>query len=92
MDPEVLAGRLAEVAESLGFEVRTCPADSEGAVVVLRGKWIVFVPEGALPARKVEIVARALAAVDTEGLFLLPAVREAIERARGSGGRNGERA
>ena len=82
MDTESLAARLAEAAESLGLEVREGPADSDGAVVRLRGKKVVFVPEGALSTKLVEVLARALAQEDTEDVFLLPAVREAIERVR----------
>ncbi len=86
MDAELLAARLAETAESLGLGVREGPADSDGAVVILRGERIVFVPAGALPAKRAEILARALSRVDLEDVFLLPAVREAIERARGGDG------
>ena len=82
MDAEVLAERLREAAESLGLGVRACPADSGGAVVLLRGRRVIFVPDGALPTKKVAIIASALAQEDIEGVFLLPAVREAIERAR----------
>ena len=85
MDTESLAARLAEAAESLGLEVREGPADSDGAVVRLRGKKVVFVPEGALSAKRAEVLARALAQEDTEDVFLLPAVREAVDRARSEG-------
>ncbi len=83
MDPELLAERLKETAESQGIEVRAGPPDSEGAVVTLRGRRVIFVPEGAPPARKAALIAEAIAPLDLGGVFLLPAVREAIERARG---------
>jgi hypothetical protein len=86
MDLELLAARLGETAESLGLEVRDGPADLDGAVVVLRGKRVVFVPAGALPAKKVGILARALAREELEDVYLLPAVREAIGAARGEEG------
>jgi hypothetical protein len=82
MEPRILAGRLREVAESRGIEVRTGPADSEGAVVRLRGSRVVFVPEGAPADATARLIARALAPLDLEGVFLLPAVREAVDRAR----------
>ena len=85
MDPGILAERMKEAAERLGMEVRECPPESEGGVVVLKGKRVVFIPRGTLASRRVEIVARALGHVDTEGVFLLPAVREAVEQARGRG-------
>ena len=85
MDEGVLAERLREAAEAQGFEVRACPAESEGAVVTLRGRCVVFIPDGALPAKKIAIIAGALAPLDLEGVFLVPAVREAVEGARGNG-------
>ena len=85
MDPELLTNRLQEAAESLGVEVRDGPPESEGAVVKLRGKTVVFVPAGVLAAKKARILARALASMDTEAVFLVPDVREAIEKARESG-------
>jgi len=82
MDAELLAERLKEAAEAAGLEVREGPADSEGAAVRLRGKTVVFLPAGVVAAKRVDILARALAPLDLEGMFLIPAVREAIERAR----------
>ena len=82
MDAQVLAERLKETAERLGMEVRECPGDTEGGVVVLKGRRVVFIPQGALASRRVEMIAGALSDIDTEGVFLLPAVREAVERAR----------
>jgi hypothetical protein len=87
VDEGVLAERLKETAEAQGFDVRGCPPDSEGAVVTLRGRRVIFVPEGAIAAKRVEIIARALAPLDLEGVFLVPVVREAIERARGESNR-----
>ena len=83
MEPEILAARLEETAEALGVEVRPCPPESEGALVVLKGKRELFVPEGTQAARRAEVIASALAPLDIEGVFLVPAVREAVERARG---------
>jgi len=82
MDPELLANRLAEAAEGIGVEVRSGPPELEGAVVRLKGKTVVFVPAGALARKKVEILASALSRLDTENVFLVPDVREAIEKAR----------
>lgn len=83
MDPGILAERMKETAERIGMEVRECPPESEGGVVVLKGKRVVFIPEGTLASKRIEFLARALADVDTESVYLLPAVREAVERAKG---------
>jgi hypothetical protein len=73
---------MKESAERLGMEVRECPPESEGGTVVLKGKRVIFIPQGTLASRRIELVARALAQVDTEDVFLLPAVRDVIERTR----------
>jgi hypothetical protein len=82
VDPQVLAERLKETAEAMGVEVRTCPAETEGGPVLLRGRRAVFVPEGAPPEKATALLAEALAPLDLEGIYLLPAVREAIEARR----------
>jgi len=82
VDPGILAELMRETAERLGVEVRECPPESEGGTVILKGKRVVFMPQGTLASRRVELIARALAEVDTEAVFLLPAVRDAVERAR----------
>ncbi len=83
MDPGILAERMKETAERIGMEVRECPPESEGGVVLLKGKRVVFIPVGTLASERIAILARAFAEVDTESVYLLPAVREAVERAKG---------
>ena len=83
MDPRILAERMKESAERLGMEVRECPAESEGGVVVLKGRRVVFIPRGTLASGRIDFLARALAEVDTDSVYLLPAVREAVERVKG---------
>jgi hypothetical protein len=85
MDAEVLAERLKATAEAVGLEVRSGPPDSEGAVVRLRERRIVFVPAGAPAQKRLDIIAGALAAYDLEDVYLVPAAREAVERARRRG-------
>ena len=82
MEPEILAARLEETAEGLGVEVRSCPAESEGGLVMLKERRVLFIPEGTPAARRAEVIASALAPLDIEGVFLVPAVREAVERER----------
>ena len=89
MDAEILAERLKEAAVALGLECRACPPESEGGLVVLRGRRVVFVPRGALAARRIEILAGALAPLDVESLRPPQAVLDAVERARRSAGRDG---
>ena len=88
MMPESLYQALVELSESLGWEVREAALDGEGGLVELRGKRIVFVPKTTSPAVRARSVARALSRVDTESIYVLPAVREAIERERCSSTRS----
>jgi len=83
VDPGILVERMKESAERLGMEVRECPAESEGGVVVLKGRRVVFIPRGTLASGRIAFLARALAEIDTDSVYLLPAVREAVERAKG---------
>lgn len=83
MDPELLAERLRELAEAKGLEVREGPSESDGGTVKLKGKTVIFLPRGAPAAKTAEILAQALAGLDLQDTFLIPAVREAIERAKG---------
>ena len=82
MRPELLYQALKETSESMGWEVREAALGGEGGLVELKGKRIVFVPEAASAAVKSRVLARALSRTETESVYLLPAVREAIERER----------
>ncbi len=88
MMPESLCQALKEASESLGWEVREAELTGEGGLVELKGKRIVFVPKGASAAVRGRTVARALSKTETESIYLLPAVREAIERERCSSTRS----
>lgn len=88
MTPELLHQALMEAADSLGWEVRETALPGDGGLVELKGKRIVFVPKETSAALKSRALARALAKADTESVYLLPAVREAIERERCSSTRS----
>ena len=79
MKPELLYEALKEACESMGWEVREAALTGEGALVELREKTIVFVPKEISAAAKARTLAKALSNVDTDSVYLLPAVREAIE-------------
>ena len=79
MNDEALAAALADLAERLGVEVRVAPVE-RGGTMQLRGKTVIMVPEGALPARRVQVLAAALARMDLEDVYVIPAVREALEK------------
>lgn len=82
MKPESLCQALREAAESMGWEVREASLDGDGGLVELKGKRIVFVPKATSAAVRARVLARALSKAETESVYLLPAVREAIEKER----------
>ena len=88
MMPEALYQALLELTESLGREVREAELDGEGGSVELKGRQIVFVPKAIPAALKARVLAGALSNAETDSMYLLPAVREAIERERWSSTRS----
>ena len=85
-----LAGQLAalaDLAESLGMEIRRAPAGDRdgppgGAVIVLKGRQIVFLDAGATVAERIAVLASALAKrKELDGVFLPPQIRELLDGA-----------
>jgi hypothetical protein len=78
---------LADLAESLGVEIRRAPAgDRAGppgsAAVRLKGREIVFLDAYAAVAERIGVLASALAKRrELDGVFLPPQIRELIEHA-----------
>lgn len=81
MNEEALIAALEDLAERLDVEVRVASVETGGAMV-LRGQTVIVVPEGALAARRLEVLARALARMDLERVYVIPAVREVLDRFR----------
>ncbi|MFQ6096722.1 MAG: hypothetical protein ACE5O2_03280, partial [Armatimonadota bacterium] len=76
--------RLELAASCLGFRVRYEPCGGKGGACVLRGERLIIIDESKGPDERLDVIARALADVDTEAVYLPPAVRQAIESRRGS--------
>jgi hypothetical protein len=83
MDDEALVANLERVASELGLPVRyeLCE-DGPGGLCRLHDQQVIIVHSGFSAGRRAEVLAAALSEADTEGVFMMPAVREAIERAR----------
>ncbi|MGE5848907.1 MAG: hypothetical protein ACM362_02125 [Candidatus Methylomirabilota bacterium] len=87
MDDGALLQELEGLAEQLKIPVSYAVMATEelpgrGGLCVLRGERRIII-ERALPTReKAHLLAAGLAQFDFEDIYLLPAVREAIERAR----------
>lgn len=92
MTPERLVGELCLLAERLGLEVRRESLDgAPGGLCVLRGRAMVLLDESLPPAEQAEVLAAALAeagrrgpsqaeAADLESLYILPEVRQYLDR------------
>lgn len=82
-EEEILSG-LEKVFESLQIEVRYEKGDFAGGYCILKDKPMVIVQNNLQAAQKIKILARELAQMDLQNVFLLPALREAIDEATGA--------
>ncbi|MCC7539173.1 MAG: hypothetical protein IT379_23325, partial [Deltaproteobacteria bacterium] len=75
---------LERACARLAIEIRREPleATSVGGLCQLQGRWVIFLDPRTPAAEQVRLVARAVARFDTDALFLVPAARAAVERAR----------
>jgi len=77
---------LEEGLRKLGVEVRIVDiagdARVQGGLCTIRGTRVVLVSGAAPPAERIAILAGALAALDTERIYLPPAARDLVERTR----------
>ena len=78
MNPDVLLPLLREVAERAQLEVRREGALPTG-VCVLKGKVLAVIPKGTPPAEECTHLVDALKRIDLAGVFVPPAVRDAME-------------
>lgn len=87
MDLAEQLAALADLAESLGMEIRRAPAGDRadhpgGAVIRLKGRPIVFLDEAATVPERIAVLASALAPrKELASVFLPPQIRELLDRA-----------
>ena len=90
MHPEDLLSRLEGVAAQLDIPVRYASLATEelpgrGGLCVLRGQRRIIIERTLGYPEKARLLATGLAEFDLEGMFLLPAIRQAIEEAKAEG-------
>lgn len=78
---------LEQLAERLGIEVRYEPMGewrgaSAGGLCRLHGRAVILVDAGAPPAEQVGVLLDALCQLDTESIFVPPAIRRELDRRR----------
>lgn len=86
MKPEQITETLEQAAAQLGIHVRyeTMTGETVGAggLCRLRGTWTVIIDRRANASDRAAILVEALAAFDTEAVFLPPEIRETIAQRR----------
>lgn len=82
-EEEILSG-LEKIFESLQIEVRFEKGDFSGGYCILKDKPMVIVQNNLPAAQKIKILARELAQMDLQNVFLVPALREVIDEAMSS--------
>ncbi|MFQ5830263.1 MAG: hypothetical protein ACE5JD_14065 [Candidatus Methylomirabilia bacterium] len=86
MDDQHLLDEFLRAAEKLGVEVRIeafeTPATTGGGLCVLRGGQLVLLDEGAPLSNRVLALARALARLESETVYMVPEARELVEAQR----------
>ncbi len=87
MRSEELLSRLECLADQLRIPVRYASLATEelsgrGGLCILRGERRIIIERSLGCREKAHLLASGLAQFDLEGVFLLPAVRQAIEAAR----------
>jgi hypothetical protein len=90
MRAEELLSRLEGLADQLRIPVRYASLATEelpgrGGLCILRGERRIIIERTLGYREKAHLLATGLAQFDVEGVFLLPAVRQAIEAARSKG-------
>jgi hypothetical protein len=86
MKPEQITETLEQAASHLGIRVRyeTMTGDTAGGggLCKVRGAWCVIIDRKTPPADRAALLIEALAAFDTDAVFLPPQLRDAIAAKR----------
>ena len=73
---------LAELSKKLGVEVRWEGLSGDGGICELRGKRILFVDRSLNLGTQVDVMTGALCEEPLDDVYILPEVRDLLERAR----------
>ncbi len=84
MKPEQMTEALETAAAQLNVRVRyeaiTTGVNATGGLCKLKGEWCVIIDKKASPTERAAILTEALAGFDTDGVFLPPQIREALQQ------------
>ncbi len=79
-EEELLAG-LEKIVESLQIELRYEKGDFSGGYCVLKEKPLMIVQSSLNAGQRIKVLARELAQMDLQNVFIVPALREVIDEA-----------
>ncbi len=82
-EEEILSG-LEKILESLGITLRYEKGDFSGGYCVLKEKPMMIVQSNLSDAQKIKALARELAQMDLQDVFIVPALREVIDEVVGA--------
>ncbi len=85
MDLKEAYQELEACAQQLGLEVRREKGDFEGGLCRVDFERYIIINERKPLANQVRVLAEALAALELDNVYLKPAVRELLERAKETG-------
>jgi hypothetical protein len=80
-EEEILSG-LEKIVESLGIQLRYEKGDFAGGHCIVENQQMLFVPSALPPAQRVKVLARELAQMNLENVFIVPALRAVIDEAK----------
>ncbi|SRR5713226_5676863 len=82
MDSDRLCNELVAIARTLGVEVRLEPfstaATSGGGLCTLRGRALILIDQQAPLSTRVEVLARALARLEADTVYMTPEARDIV--------------
>jgi hypothetical protein len=80
VNAEEVLDELKRVAEKLGVKVRAELMPALGGLCTLKGEKVLLVNSGLEPWDQADVMARGLAQLSIDGVYMAPQVREMIER------------
>lgn len=80
---ELIINELIEVFKNIGYEVRIEKGSFKGGCCLLREQQLFLLNKNIEPAKKISFLAKNLAELGIENIFIKPEIREIIEKESG---------
>ena len=73
-----------DLAEKLSIEVRSVPLDGNGGLCRVKGKQVLYINQMLSKDQQLEVLLRGLSGIPIEDVYVLPALRELLEKHKDS--------